>query len=428
VSVAEWLGIRDPVWMNSLNDHYLELLGLDEAWRVMDVELDLDRQRVRIRLGDNPDACVCCPECGEQRPRHDHAPERSWRHLDTMQFETLLTAAIPRAKCPQCGIKTCRVPWAEPHGEFTLMFEAFAIRVLQAASSVEQARLLLDISWSCAQGIMDRAVARGLIERSLDEVTHVGLDEKSFRRGQDYVSVMTDIDGSRVLDVSQGRDEAAADKLWDTLSQEQKDNVQAVAMDMWQAYENSTVKQVPEAEIVHDRFHIAKYLNEAVDKVRRQEHKALKGDGDKTLTGTRQLWLYNPGNMSDEQWRELQALRKQDLRTSRAWALREHFRWFWEYRYAGNAKKFFASWYQWASRCRLPPMRKVAKMIKHRLPNILTWFRHRISNGPAEGFNSRIQSIKSAARGFRNFENYRTRILFFCGKLKLLPETSHYTL
>tara|TARA_B100000809_G_scaffold228073_1_gene240839 strand:+ start:89 stop:802 length:714 start_codon:yes stop_codon:yes gene_type:complete len=211
VSVAEWLGIRDPVWMNSLNDHYLELLGLDEAWRVMDVELDLDRQRVRIRLGDNPDACVCCPECGEQRPRHDHAPERSWRHLDTMQFETLLTAAIPRAKCPQCGIKTCRVPWAEPHGEFTLMFEAFAIRVLQAASSVEQARLLLEISWGCAQGIMDRAVARGLIERSLDEVTHVGLDEKSFRRGQDYVSVMTDIDGSRVLDVSQGRDEAAAD-------------------------------------------------------------------------------------------------------------------------------------------------------------------------------------------------------------------------
>jgi transposase len=272
---------------------------------------------------------------------------------------------------------------------------------------------------------MDRAVERGLLERNLDEVTHVGLDEKSFRRGQDDISVMTDIDASRVLEVSEGRDEAAADVLWDTLSQEQKEHVEAVAMDMWQAYENSTTKQVPEAEIVQDRFHIAKYLNEAVDKVRRQEHKLLKGDGDETLKGTKQLWLYSPGNMSDEQWSELEALRFQDLKTSRAWALREHFRWFWEYTYAGNAKKFFSSWYQWASRCRLPPVVKVAKMIKRRLPNIVTWFRHRISNGPAEGFNSRIQSIKSAARGFRSFKNYRTRILFFCGKLKLNPDISH---
>jgi transposase len=105
--------------------------------------------------------------------------------------------------------------------------------------------------------------------------------------------------------------------------------------------------------------------------------------------------------------------------------LREHFRWFWEYTYAGNAKKFFSSRYQWASRCRLPPVVKVAKMIKRRLQNIVTWFRHRISNGPAEGFNSRIQSSKSAARGFRSFKNYRTPILFFCGQLKLNPDISH---
>ena len=411
--------------MDTLSEHYSRLLGLDKAWQVVDVELSLDQQQVRIRLRDNPKQAVCCADCGEQRPRKDHAPERSWRHLDTMQFETVLVAATPRTKCPQCGVKTCRVPWAEPQGEFTLMFEAFAIRVLQAAGSVEQARLLLGLSWGCVQGIMDRAVERGLLKRNLDEVTHVGLDEKNFRRGQDYVSVMTDIEASRVLEVSQGRDEAAADLLWDTLSQDQKANVEAVAMDMWQAYENSTTKQVPEAEIVHDRFHISKYLNEAVDKVRRREHKSLKGDGDETLTGTKQLWLYSPGNMSDEQWSQLEVLRVQDLKTSRAWALREHFRWFWEYQYAGNAKKFFTSWYGWASRCRLPPMVKVAKMIKRRLTNILTWFRHPISNGPAEGFNSRIQSIKSAARGFRSFKNYRTRILFFCGKLKLAPETGH---
>ena len=411
--------------MTTLSQHYLELLGLSRAWRVVDVDLSLEDQRVRIALESTGQA-FCCSQCGETRPLKDHAPERSWRHLDTMQFETILVARVPRTKCVQCGVKTCSVPWAGPHSRFTLMFEAFSVRVLQVAGSIEQARLLLNLTWSSVQKIMDRAVERGLAERELDDVPHVGMDEKSFRKGQDYVSVMTDIDGSRVLEVSQGRDEQAADVLWETLTDDQQGNVKAVAMDMARSYENSAVKNVPDAEIVHDRFHISKHLNEAVDKVRRQENKVLKQDGDDTLIGTRQLWLYNPENISEEQWVEFEALKDMQLKTSRAWAIREQFRWFWEYRYAGNARKFFALWYRWASRCRLEPIRKVAKMLHGRLENILTWFRHHISNGPAEGFNSRIQSIKSAARGFRSFNNYRTRILFFCGKLELIPPSSSH--
>ena len=411
--------------MTTLSQHYFELLGLSRAWRVVDVDLSLEDLRVRIEL-ESTGQTTNCSQCGESRPLKDHAPERSWRHLDTMQFETILVARVPRTKCAKCGVKTCSVPWAGPHSRFTLMFEAFAVRVLQAAGSIEQARLLLKLTWSSVQKIMDRAVERGLAEREIDDVPHVGMDEKSFRKGQDYVSVMTDIDGSRVLEVSQGRDEQAADVLWETLTDDQRGNVKAVAMDMARSFENSAVKNVPDAEIVHDRFHISKHLNEAVDKVRRQENKVLKQDGDDTLTGTRQLWLYNPENISEEQWTEFEALKDMQLKTSRAWAIREQFRWFWEYRYAGNARKFFALWYRWASRCRLEPIRKVAKMLHGRLENILTWFRHRISNGPAEGFNSRIQSIKSAARGFRSFENYRTRILFFCGKLELQPsDISH---
>lgn len=338
-----------------------------------------------------------------------------------MQFETRLVARVPRTNCAACGVKTCEVPWAEPHGRFTLLFDAFAIRVLQAASSVEAARRLLNLSWSSVQAIIDRAVERGLIRRELEEIRHVGLDEKSFGRGQNYVSVMTDIDGSRVLDVVAGRDEVAADALWECMGDISVKQVQAVAMDMWPAFETSTRQNAPAAEIVHDRFHIAKHLNEAVDRVRRREHKQLKGDGDTRLVGTKQLWLYNPEHVSDEQWAQFKALKESELQTARAWAIREQFRWFREYRYAGSARKFFALWYQWASRCRLKPVQQVAAMLKRHLPNLLTWFRHRITNATAEGFNSRSQSIKSAARGFRNFNNYRTRILFFCGKLNLLP-------
>ena len=342
-----------------------------------------------------------------------------------MQFETRIVARTPRTACPKCGVKTCEVPWAEPHGRFTLMFEAFAVRVLQAAASISQAQQLLRLSWSSLQTIMDRAVERGMARRDLDDVTHIGIDEKSFGRGQDYISVMTDVDHSRVLEVSQGRDEAAANELWESLSNKQKQQIEAVAMDMWQAYRNSARANVPQAEIVHDRFHISKYLNEAVDKVRRQEHKALKQEGNETLKGSRQLWLTNPENLSDEQWGQFESLKEAELKTSRAWAIREQFRWFWEYCHAGTASRFFDRWYSWAVRSRLEPVKKVAKMLKKHLPNILTWFRHRISNGPAEGFNSRIQSIKAMARGFRNFANYRTRILFFCGKLNLMPAATH---
>jgi len=249
--------------MNTLAEHYALLLGLDASWQVVDIELSLEVQRVRIHLAAAGKLSVCCSECGQQRPLKDHAPERTWRHLDTMQFETILTARVPRTDCPDCGVKTCRVPWAEPHGRFTLMFESFAIRVLQAAASTEQARVLLNLSWKSVQRIMDRAVERGLEERKLDEVQHVGIDEKSFRRGHDYISVMTDIDGSRVLEVTQGRDEEAANALWKTFTEEQKASLQAVSMDMWKAFENSAAKNVPDAEIVHDRFHISKHLNEA---------------------------------------------------------------------------------------------------------------------------------------------------------------------
>ncbi len=318
-------------------------------------------------------------------------------------------------------MKTIAVPWAGKHSRFTLLFEAFAVRVLQAANNVKRAAALLGLDWDSVHRIMERAVERGLARRSLEEVRHVGVDEKSFGRGHDYVSVLTDLSGARVLEVSEGRDQAGADALWQALSEEQAAQIEAAAVDMWPAYAAAVATHAPQAEIVHDRFHVSKHLNEAVDQVRRQEHKVLKKQGDARLTGSKQLWLFNPENLNDDQWLKFEPLKDQELKTSRAWAIKEQFRWFWEYRYAGNAKKFFAHWYGWAVRSRLPSMVKVAKTLKRHLPNLLTYFRHRITNSMSEGFNSKIQALKSAARGFRAFDNFRTRILFHCGKLDLLP-------
>ncbi len=411
--------------MNKLTEHYRLLLGLDASWEVSDVALSLEEQRVEI-LVTHTGAPVTCPECDGVCTIADHAPERTWRHLDTMQFETRLRARVPRTNCKDCGVKTATVPWAGKHSRFTWMFEAMAIEVMEACGNVKAAAGLLGLDWSSVHRIMERAVERGLERRQLQSLQYVGIDEKSFGRGHSYVSLLVDLTGARVLEVAEERTEAAADRLWETLPHEQKEQVEAVAVDMWPAFTNSVETNAKQAEIVHDRFHISKHLNEAVDQVRRQEHKALKKSGDDRLTGSKQLWLFNPENMSNERWLEFETLKDQELKTSRAWAIKEQFRWLWDYRYAGNARKFFNRWYSWAVRSRLKPIIKVAKMFKRHVENILTYFRHRITNAMSEGFNSRIQSIKSQARGFRAFTNYRTRILFYCGKLDLLPsQISH---
>ena len=221
------------VWMNELNNHYCMLLGLNEAWQVKTVDLSMESKSVLIHL-EHRTGPLTCPECGAVCTQADMAPERSWRHLDTMQFETILKARVPRCDCQKCGVKTISVPWAGKHSRFTLMFEAFAIRVLQACSSVKQAAALLRLDWDTAQGIMKRAVDRGLERRETQQITQIGIDEKSFLRGHNYISVMTDISGSRVLKVVEGRTQE--DSLWKTHSEEQCGKVQAVAIDMWPAF------------------------------------------------------------------------------------------------------------------------------------------------------------------------------------------------
>jgi len=410
--------------MNDLNTHYRLLLGLDEAWEVRDVDLDLDGSQVVIDV-EHTGAKLCCPECQQACSKFDSAPPRQWRHLDTMQFATIVRARVPRSECPRCSVKTISVPWADKHSRFTLMFEAFAIRVLKAASNVKKAAELLGLSWDTAHTLMERAVARGLARRQEEPIEYIGIDEKSFGRAQDYVSLMVDIDRSRVLEVAKDRTTESCNQLWSSLSESQKHGVLAVATDFWRAFSNSTREQAPQAEIVHDRFHVSQYLVEAVDLVRRKENKSLRKEGDDSLVGTRQLWLFNLDNLPGEEQQRLSELQQSALKTGRAWGIKEMFRAFWDYRSGAWAAKFFDRWYAWAIRSRLDPIKKVAVMLKKHLAGLLAYFRHRITNARNEGFNSRVQSIKSAARGFRSFDNYRVRILFHCGKLDLLPETTH---
>lgn len=403
--------------------HYGLLLGIQSPWQVKRVDLQLEKQRVDVEVAHDPSAPVACPECGRTCPRYDHAPEREWRHLDVMQFTTVIHARTPRCQCPEHGVVTVQVPWAAPHGRFTLMFEAFAVKVIQAARSYVQAMEILRLDWHTIQDIVRRAVERGLLRRSTEKVTLVGMDEKSFGRGQDYVSVMTDLTGRRVLDVVKDRDTQSALKLWDRLPEKQRERVEAVAIDMSDEFAGAAKLAAPQAAIVYDKFHVSKHLNEAVDKVRKEEHRQLLEKKDESLTGTKYLWLRGACPEGDRAL-NFDELCARNLKTARAWYHKETFTEFWAQPSVATALEFFNHWFGAARRSKLEPIKKTALTLKNHLHGLLNYFLYPITNAISEGFNSKIQAIKADARGFRRFENYRYRILFHCGKLDLLPVIS----
>jgi transposase len=399
---------------------YEQILGIGSPWFVERVELALAQGKVEVHLAHAKGAEWRCPQCERVCPLHDHAAERVWRHLDTCQYQTLLHAAVPRVRCAEHGVLTARVSWAEPNSRFTMLFERLAIDWLRAASqSAVAARL--GLSWDEAHGIMRRAVRRGLARRRAEPLPHLGVDEKSFRKRHRYGTIVCDLQRGRVLYVAEDRKQSSLDGFWRTLTPQQLAGIEAVAMDMCDAYVQSTRRHVPGAKIVFDKFHVAKHLCEAVDRIRRRENKQLRAAGDMRLTNSRYAWLRNPDHATDEQWRDFRALRTSNLKTARGWALKEQAMLLWDYRYERPARKHFAWWYRWATRCRLPPMVEKAKMLKRRLENILTYLKHPITNAATEAINAKIQWAKYTARGFRRFANFATAIYFHCGGLDLAP-------
>ncbi len=398
---------------------YEHLLGLKTPWSVKSVDLSLADQRVVVEVILNHGQVWADPTDSTKRAHINGWTERQWRHLDTCQFETLIKARVPQLKYSDGTVEELAVPWAERYSRVTLLMEAFVVKLLHACPTTQGVCELTRLAWSTVNGIMVSSGERGMLRRSEDEVPHLGLDEKSSERGHTYASILADIDRSRVLDLVPERKLVAAKSLLETLSPTQRASVKAVAMDMWPAFMSAVQTCIPQADIVHDRFHVSKYLGEAVDTVRKQEHRSLAQAGSSPLTGSKWAWLKNYADGRSSEAVSFRALNQLNLKTSRAWRIKETFIQFWCYHYTGAAQRFFDAWSNNAMRSRLEPIKKVVKMLRRHLTGLLNYSEHRINNACAEGFNSAIQFIKANARGFRNFNNYRARILFHCGKLDM---------
>ncbi|MEY8016477.1 ISL3 family transposase [Mycobacterium servetii] len=223
--------------------------------------------------------------------------------------------------------------------------------------------------------------------------------------------------------IADERRQASLDGYFDRFTPEQLAGIEAVAMDMWEPFAASVRAHLSDAEnkIVFDRYHLMGYLTKAVDTVRKAENRALAAAGDKSLAGSKYLWLYSAENLPDRHQDRFATLRSGDLKTARAWAIKESLRHFWSYQRRGWAAKHFKRWYFWATHCRLKPIIDAAKTLKRHEAGLLSYFAHRITNAGAEGLNSRIQAIRVSARGYRNREHFKTAIYFHLGGLQLYP-------
>lgn len=402
---------------------YESLLGIGPPWRIEKVDLRLEQGEVVLHVAVKEEVLWGCPECAQRMHVHDYHVRR-WRHLDTCQCKTLIEARVPRVKCPEHGTAMVRVPWAEPHSRFTALFERLAIDLLRDCS-ITAASKHLRLSWDECDHIKAKAVERGLRRKGEVLGRALCIDEKSVGRGHDYVTVVTKVtESGPVLDyLGDGREEQALDGFWKASSTAVLEQVECVSMDMWKAYINAVEAHLPAGKqaITHDPFHIIQHMNKAVDDVRRQEVNLLSPDKGKALKGTRPMWLYGFENLPEKWDERLRALKDSQMKTARAWRLKETLRAMYQCENAAQAGALFTQWYRDAMRSKLAPVKKVARMLKNHLPQVLSYFIHRITNAYSEGMNSIIQALIKRANGYRSRERLKRDLFFHLGALDLYP-------
>lgn len=398
---------------------YAHILNLSAPWQVKSLSLDENAGSVTVVVGIAKNAQLICPTCGQPCPVHDHR-HRKWRHLDTCQFMTAVEANVPRVMCPDHGCQTLPVPWAGPGSRYTLLFESFVISWLKI-STVDTVRKQLKLSWNAVDGIMTRAVKRGLarIKRPLS-ARHMNVDEVAFKKGHRYITVISDREG-RALALTDDRGTESLACYLRTLTNSQLEAVKTFSMDMNAGYIRAARIHLPGAvgKIAFDRFHVAKQLGEIVDKTRQNEHPRLPVDSRRQTKGTRFLWQYSEKWMTESRQEKLTWLREQMQLTSQCWVLKELAKDIWNRPWSDKRRADWQQWIALARSCDVPIMRNMAGTITKRLYGMLNAMRYSVSNGNAEALNSKIRLLRIKARGYRNRERFKLGVMFHYEKLDM---------
>ena len=395
------------------------LLNLSEDWKVLDIETNFNTKEIIIKVKHIGKECEC-PESFELCKKYDHAPERKWRHLDVMDYRACIVCRLPRIVNNQGKVKTVCPPWGSKHSRHTFKFEHKVIDLLKATKNQTKTASFIGCGFRVVNSIIHNSTERGLKRRNLKELPfrHLSIDEKSFKSGHHYVSVLSSPSGASVIEVEQGRSKESVKKLLDkSLTKEQQENLRTISMDMWKSYIAVSKELLPNASIVHDRFHLVKYLNKAMDQVRRREVKT-----NEQLKKSRYALLKNPENLTEKQRVKFEAIRSSNYQVAKVWQIRENFKDLFNTETDYMAGFYlFAKWSRNSLSDQIKEVNKVIETFKNHLSGVINALVDTHSNAMAERLNGKIQEIKTVGRGYRTFKNFRSAILFFHGGLDLYP-------
>ena len=394
-------------------------LGIADPWQVTEASFDPETGRLELHLDFAKGARFACPE-GDQAacPVHD-TEVKTWRHLDFFQHQAYLHARVPRVRCPGHGVRQVTVPWARPGSGFTLLFEALVLELSPHMPVAAIARMV-DEHDTRIWRVLEHYVEVARAELDFSQITRVGVDETSARRGQDYISLFMDLDTPRVMFATEGRDSATVERFATDLVGHGGDpgQVDSVCCDMSPAFIRGIGEHLPAAEITFDRYHVIAQLSDAVDQVRRGERKSAP-----ELARTRYLWLKRPENLTVRQTQDLAWLTRpsSQLATARAYRWRMDFDGFYN-QPPDLAEAYLTRWCYGAIRSRLEPIKTFVRMVRGHWDGILRWHETRSSNGILEGTNSLVQAAKRKARGYRSKTKMITITYLIAGRLPL-PST-----
>jgi transposase len=378
-------------------------LGIEEPLHIDEIAFDTGAGELHIHVNFRRGGRFDCPECGESGLAVHDTAEKTWRHLNFWQYKTYIHMRTPRTVCPKCGERLWVPPWGRNRSGFTLLFEAFVLRLAKEMPVVQIAGLVGETDTRIRR-IIRGHVKRAYEKKTFESTVKLGVDETSSRKGHKYVTVFADMDSGNVLFATEGKDSGTLKAFADEMPKHGADakQIKEITMDMSAAFISGATAYIPNANVTFDKFHVVQALNKARDEVRRAEQKQ-----NPLLKQSRYVWLKNPENLTAEQKKKLETLRFENLKTAKVYQMKLTFQDIYRNVIEPEAAEAaIKKWLSWAVRSRLEPIKRFAKTVKNHWGGILRYFKSRLTSGAMEGINSRIQEIKRRARGFRNIDNF----------------------
>jgi transposase len=393
------------------------LLGL-EGTRVLDVNFGEEGLIVDVAPSWRQGRCS---ECGQRCPGYDRDQGRRWRHLDLAGMALYLRYDTRRVDCPRCGVKVEQVPWAETGSWFTRPFEDHVGYLAQRCDKTAVSDMMR-VAWETVGAIIQRVVARRQRGDVLDKLTHIGVDELSYRRHHEYITVVVDHGRGHVVWAKPGKNADTLKAFFDELGTERCAKLEAVTIDMSGAYIKAVTECSPKAQIIFDRFHVQRLVQDAVDEVRRDEVRAATSDEErKELKGTRWSLLKRFWNLSLFDTTRLALLQRDNKRLYRAYLLKEAMVAVLDCRSEWLARQKLDEWIRWARRSRLEPFKRVADTFRKHAEGILAYVRSGLSNGRTEGLNGKARTITRRSFGFHSAHGLIALLKLCCSGIHLYP-------